>query len=163
MLVFLAGCGTRETEIYRPPTLVAPVLSPTITTPTASPTLPPIESPIATALPSCTDSLTYLEDLTIPDGSLVDPGEQLDKRWQVENSGTCNWDASYRLRLISGSEMGAITEQSLYPARSGTQATIRIVFTAPTEPGIYQSAWQAYDPQGNSFGDPIYIQIIISP
>jgi hypothetical protein len=102
-----------------------------------------------------------LEDLTVPDGSLVTPGSTLDKRWRVENSGTCNWDEKYRLKLVSGLEMGAQTEQALYPARSGTQAVLRIIFTAPEEPGPYRSAWQAYDPHGEPFGDPIFIEVIV--
>jgi hypothetical protein len=161
MLGLLAACSPTETEIYRPPTLVAPVSSPTIPAPTATSTQPPVETPIATPAPPCTNNLTFLEDLTILDGTLVNPGEVLDKRWQVQNSGTCNWDVSYRLALLSGADLGALPEQSLYPARNGNQAMIRIVFTAPIDPGAYQSAWQAYDPQGNPFGDPIYIQVVV--
>ena len=37
---------------------------------------------------------------------------------------------------------------------------IRIVFTAPTEPGKYTSTWQAYGPDGQPFGD--YISILIN-
>ena len=84
------------------------------------------------------------------------PVRPLDKRWEVENSGTCNWDERYRLQLIAGPEMGAPPEQALYPARSGTQAVIRIVFTAPAEPGTYRSAWQAYNPAGRALWRPIF-------
>ena len=158
----LAGCRADETAFYRPPTLAAPGLSPTLPAPTATDTPPPVlVTPIATAAPACTDNLTFLEDLTIPDGMLVSPGEALDKRWQVENSGTCNWDAGYRLELLSGPALGAASEQALYPARSGTEAVIRIQFAAPAEAGTYQSAWQAVSPGGNPFGDPIYIQIVV--
>jgi methionine-rich copper-binding protein CopC len=52
-------------------------------------------------------------------------------------------------------------EQPLYPARAGTQATLRIVFTAPTEPGTYQSTWQAVDPDGNLFGDTVFMEIVV--
>jgi Ig-like domain from next to BRCA1 gene len=114
-----------------------------------------------TSTPACTDNLTFLEDLSLPDGAVVHPGDVLDKRWLVENSGSCNWNESYRLKFLSGADLSASIEQSLYPARSGTKAIIRIVFTAPDEPGTYQSAWQAYDPQGNPFGDPIFIHIVI--
>ncbi|RPI34879.1 MAG: hypothetical protein EHM70_01465, partial [Chloroflexota bacterium] len=115
-----------------------------------------------TPTPPCTDLLTFLEDLTIPDGTAVGPGEALDKRWQVENSGTCNWDESYRVKLVAGPEMGAPSEQTLYPARSGTSAVIRIQFTAPSDPGAYRSAWQAYNPSGEPFGDPFFIDIIVT-
>jgi hypothetical protein len=103
-----------------------------------------------------------MEDITIPNGAIVTPGDNLDKRWLVQNSGSCNWDERYRLRFISGSELNAPVEQALYPARSGTKANIRIQLTAPSEPGNYQSAWQAYDPQGQPFGDPLYIQIVVA-
>lgn len=91
----------------------------------------------------------------------MSPGSSIDKRWLVENRGSCNWDERYRLKRISGPPMAAADEQSLFPARSGTQAVIRVLLTAPSEPGAYHSAWQAYDPQGNPFGDPIFIEIVV--
>jgi len=38
---------------------------------------------------------------------------------------------------------------------------VQMIFTAPEEPGAYRSAWQAQDIEGNLFGDPIYIDIIV--
>jgi hypothetical protein len=103
----------------------------------------------------------FQEDLTVPDGAVVRPNEIIDKRWQVENTGSCNWDEQYSLTLLAGPQLGAQIEQALFPARSGTQAVVRILFTAPQEPGNYRSAWQAQDSQGNLFGDPIYIDIMV--
>jgi hypothetical protein len=85
---------------------------------------------LPTPAPPCTDSLRYVEDLSIPDGSQVSPSEKLDKRWTVENDGSCNWDQNYSLKLIAGPDMGALLISPI-PARSGSQATIRIIFTAP--------------------------------
>jgi hypothetical protein len=107
--------------------------------------------------------LTYIEDLTIPDGTVVQPGEAMDKRWLVSNSGTCNWDNQYRLKRIAGPDLGLAAEQSLFPARSGTQASIRLLFIASDEAGAQRSAWQAYGPEGDSFGDPIFIDVIVQP
>lgn len=144
--------GSSETPFYRPPTLLPSATpSPEATLPPAQPTQPA----------DCKDGLKFLADLTIDDGTLVKPGSLLDKRWQVENSGSCNWDERYRLRLIAGDDLGAEKSQALYPARSSSQAVIRIEFVAPAEPGPYRSAWQATNPQGELFGDPIYIDIIV--
>jgi hypothetical protein len=85
----------------------------------------------------------------------------LDKRWLVQNSGTCNWEASYAVKLVAGPDLGASLEQSLFPARSGTEAVIRLIFTAPEEPGTYRSAWQAFGPGGEAFGDPFFIEIVV--
>jgi hypothetical protein len=109
----------------------------------------------------CTDGLTFLDDVTIPDGTVVHPGAEVEKIWLVENSGSCNWDDRYRLRLSSGLEMGVSAEQALHPARSGAQATLRLTFTAPTDPGTYQSVWQAYSPGGEPFGDVVYVEIVV--
>lgn len=153
----LAACTSATPTLYLPPTLApqaSPPALPTVTPPAPTPTSPP---------PACTDGLAFVQDLTIPDGALVSPGALLDKRWQVENSGTCNWDERYSLRLVTGPDLGARPQQALYPARGGTEAALRVFFTAPTEPGIYQSAWRAHDPQGNPFGDLFFIYIQVEP
>jgi hypothetical protein len=120
-----------------------------------------ILSPQPTSSPDCTPGLVFQSDITIPDGTTVNPGEILDKRWLVENNGSCNWNRRFSLRLIAGPDMGAQPEIALIPARSGTQAEIRILFTAPSDPGAHRSAWQAQDPQGNLFGDPIFIDVVV--
>jgi len=159
-----AGCSAlsqvEPDAIYLPPTRATGVVPLSIQgTATPTPELAPSFVAPTPTNPPCTDNLRYLEDQTIPDGSLVSAGEGLDKRWLVENNGSCNWGKDYRLKLISGFDLGAAPEQALYPARSGSQATIRIVFGAPAEPGIYRSAWQASNPAGQPFGDPIFIEV----
>jgi len=109
----------------------------------------------------CDNNLRFIGDVTIPDGTQVMVGEHLDKRWKVENNGTCNWDKDYRLKLVAGLSLSASSEQALYPARAKTEATIRLAFIAPDTPGVYRSAWQAYSPQGEAFGDPFFIEIVV--
>ena len=74
---------------------------------------------------------------------------------------TDNWNAAYRLRNVGGAALGAPGEIALYPARAGTRATLRILFTAPFAEGVYESAWQAMDANGSPFGDPIYIRVAV--
>ncbi|MBN2550513.1 MAG: hypothetical protein JXB15_15215 [Anaerolineales bacterium] len=150
-----AGVYLSPTRLPQTP-LVLAMPSPTFTIVLPTADLRP------TSTPACKDDLRFIEDVTIPDGTRITPDETVDKRWKVENFGSCNWDERYRLRLISGPSLGASTEQALYPARGGTQAIIQILFTAPHLPGTYRSAWQAHSPQGEPFGDTIYIEIIVS-
>lgn len=163
----LAACGRlgAPATLYIPPTnatqtrlLSLPTQGTEILTPTSSLQDEPLQS---TPTPPCQPGLAFLEDLTIPDGSVVAPGELLDKRWRVENNGTCNWDSTYGIQLIAGPDLGAPQEQALFPARSGSEAIIRMLFTAPSEPGTYRSAWQAHDQQGRLLGDPFFIEIVI--
>jgi len=123
--------------------------------------IPPVLPGISTDLTTCTNSLRFIEDVTIPDGTVVGPGVKIEKIWRVENNGTCSWDSRYRLRLANGDQLGAPVELALYPARPNTQAELSIIFMTPSENRNYQSTWQAYGPDGNAFGDPIYIDIIV--
>lgn len=161
---------SNESQYFLPPTIA----------PTKEPTLPPTSVPNSSVLEAdssdqsgeenfetdsaardCLDSLIFISDITIPDGTIVVAGSTLDKQWEMENNGTCNWNEEYSIRLISGPDLGADAEQSLAPARSGSRTTMRIVFTAPDQPGSYRSIWQAYNPEEEPFGDTFFIDLVV--
>jgi len=121
-------------------------------------------TPEPTQIPNCTNGLDYIADLSIPDGTQLNPNTVFEKEWQVKNSGTCNWNNTYTLRLISGDAMGADPTQAMVPARNGMEAVLRIEFTAPAEAGKYTATWQAYGPDGEAFGEWLTIEIgVTSP
>ena len=108
---------------------------------------------------SCANDMIFIEDLTFQDGAIVEPGATLDKRWSVRNSGTCDWGSDYRLIRLDAGGLASPSQVALYPARSGQSGILRVVFTAPTEPGSYQSRWQSTDPQGSPFGVEIFVLV----
>jgi hypothetical protein len=159
--LLIAGCQSGSAALT--PTSVSHFIAPTanpavITSAISEP------SSLPTRQIECQNQLKFLDDLTIPDGSEVEPGQKMVKRWLVKNSGSCNWDQTYSLLLISGLSLGAETDQQLYPARQNTESVVEIIFSAPDNPGRYNTWWQASDPDGNRFGDPIYMDIaVINP
>lgn len=167
ILLFAAACSPASTPTpFIPPTAQVPLIEPTfIIQPTQARVViqsSPLPTIVQTVDPEdCSNNLTFVEDLTIPDNTTTTFGSALDKQWLVQNSGTCHWNADYRLKHIGGAALGAPEEIVLYPARAGTQATIQILFTAPFTEGVYESAWQAVDTDGNAFGDPVYIRVIV--
>ncbi len=166
IISFASACAPRSTPTpFRPPTQSSLLLLLPTTTPIPAlfpPTFTPTVTPTPTLEP-CTNDLAFLDDLTVEDGASFSPGAVIDKQWLVENSGTCHWDAAYKLKWVGGSLLGAVEEQPLFPARAGTQATLRILFTAPFEAARYTSSWQAVDPDGNPFGDLIFMEIVVTP
>ena len=168
LALFLASaCSPAPTPPpFRPPTLPPPLIEPTLIINPTKEVVVVQSTPLPTIFPTlsveqCSNDLTFIQDLTIPDNSFITVGATIDKQWLVENSGTCHWNSEYRLRHIGGAVLSAPEEIALYPARAGTQATIQILFTAPFTDGIYESAWQAYGPDGSAFGDPIYMSIVV--
>ncbi|MFN8434190.1 MAG: NBR1-Ig-like domain-containing protein [Anaerolineales bacterium] len=162
ILSLAVACSTPSAPTpFRPPTAVLPTQIPPTSTPIPfTPTAAFTFTPTLEAGP-CTNQLTFLDDLTIEDGTAFTPGAAIDKQWLVQNDGTCDWDATYKLKWVGGYTLGVTEEQPLFPARAGVQVTLRIVFTAPAEPGTYQTTWQAADPNGNLFGDTVYMEIIV--
>ena len=166
-VLLLAGliaclCGCRRSRFrnveyvqYRPPTLVATVVN--------TPTVNPI-TPMPTAVDiNCNSYLTYLDDVTVPDGTIFVPGDEIVKTWSVRNDGDCTWNEKYTLRYIDGSAMEAKQNQALPKLAPGEEGEVTVVFTAPQTVGSYYSGWQAYDPQGKPFGDEIYMEIYVDP
>lgn len=150
--LLLSACGEQESRIpddpFIPPSLV-PKINPTPTQDIK--TIQP--SPAA----ACENDLKYVEDVNVPDGTRFAPRSSIEKVWLVKNEGSCNWEAGYTIRLVSGPDFGADAEQALFPARSGSEVEIRILFEAPGAPGNYVSKWQAFDPSGEPFGEIIFI------
>ena len=163
-LLILQGCqGPQRVSPHTAPTFVPPTAAPTPTAPQPKP--PPSATPMTTPTPGgpCTPDLQFIADETIPDGTQVAPKSALLKVWRVRNTGTCPWGPGYTLRFISGHPLNAEPEQPLFPAPPGEETRVQVRFRAPEQPGVYQSVWQAADPQGTPFGDPIFIVIEVVP
>lgn len=162
LISILSGClrplqaDPIESDVpaFIPPTLVPPTPTLEIIEPTQALSNPTQET-------NCIDNLTFIQDETIPDGTTVPSGSEIEKKWEVKNSGTCNWGPGYTIRLIGGEALGATSPQDLFPARSGTSLTIEIIYTAPDSPGKYRSVWQAFNPSENAFGDSFYIDFSV--
>jgi hypothetical protein len=158
LVILVTGCQAEEPAqtatpeaMFVPPTPV-PTSEQNLE---AQPATPPTQQG------NCVNQLQYIKDLTIPDGTEVLEGEKITKRWLISNEGSCNWDQNYSLQLISGLALGANKYQLLYPARQGSRAILEITFTAPENPGRYNSWWQAFDSSGKRFGDPVYMDITV--
>lgn len=152
----LCGCQTvgvqaSATPVAFPSTSTAPVR---VTPASATPL------PTATEEP-CENDAIFMADLTIPDFSEVIPGEPLRKSWQIRNTGSCSWGPGYHIVFKEGHAMTERLQHALYPARPETNAVVQINMTAPEAPGDYQGFWLMYDPDGNVFGEKLFIKITV--
>jgi len=168
ILLLTSACGAKSTPTpFRPPTESSSPTSP-LPTPQAGATLANIfptaapPQPLPTATPPCANDLTFLADITYPDGTVVLPGTIVEKQWLIQNTGACDWDPRYALRFTGGEQLGAPESIPLYPARAGARITLSIQFTAPLFSGTYESQWQAVDPNGDAFGDAVFLSITVA-
>lgn len=109
--------------------------------------------------PACTPDATFMADVTIPPGAAFRPDSQMDKVWQVRNSGTCAWGVGYEMLRVSGEELGAPDAVPVPPTSAGESADLAVTFQAPSEAGPHGNTWQLRSPDGTLFGPTLVLSI----
>lgn len=169
--VFTAAAQTAEAR-----RLLLPTASPTIfadallatskaLTPTAAAetliasgaTLPPQATATtfsAGSLPvSADDRAEFVDDISVPDGTIFAPNDVFVKTWQLKNTGTTTWNTDYALIFIDGDLMGSAPTIPLQaPVAPGESVNLSIELTAPTEDGIYKGFWKLRNAKNEVFG-----------
>ncbi|HRK89890.1 MAG TPA: NBR1-Ig-like domain-containing protein [Anaerolineales bacterium] len=146
------------TQTPLPPT-TTPV--PVTVTPSPTPTTPPTSAPVTYC-----DWMSFVKDVTIADGTVLDPGETFTKIWRIKNRGTCTWTPDYMLVFSGGEQMGGTTAVRLpgYVA-PGQTVDVAVTMTAPSAAGSYRGYWMLRNTSGTLFGSgdkaniPVYVDI----
>lgn len=129
-------------------------------TPLASPAAP--SGPTASLGDACNNNV-FEGDITIPDGTILKPGEDFVKTWQVRNTGTCTWDEGYVLVFIGGDRALDPVNYEFKRASdfvaAGTSVQLSVPLTAPLNPGSYQATWRMQSDSGYYFGTPLTVII----
>ncbi|ESO99698.1 hypothetical protein LOTGIDRAFT_238739 [Lottia gigantea] len=104
----------------------------------------------------------FVRDITIPDGTTVQPGTKMQKTWRLLNTGTCIWRETTRLRLMYGTIPAIKTEVSVPCLKPGEEGDVTAELLAPELPGRYQSHWKLFD-KGIAFGHRVWVMINVVP
>ncbi len=138
----------------------APVAS--TATNTTAPGLPATNTVIPpTSVPptSNCNAAQFIIDVTIPDGTILDPNENFTKTWRLKNTGTCTWTPSYAVVFSSGNSMGGPAAQALTGnVNPGQNVDISVDLTAPGSNGTYTGNYKLRDAGGVLFSQ-FYVQI----
>ncbi len=106
---------------------------------------------ITTTPAPCADS-AWVQDVTIPDGSLLKPGEKFTKTWKIKNTGSCTWVDGYYLIYGYGEKLGGATVAIPGGVAPETEIEVSIDLTAPSKTGNYFSWWRLKNEWGIPFG-----------
>ena len=109
--------------------------------------------------PVCSPDAAFVSDVTIPPGTTFPPEAQMDKVWQVRNSGTCAWGVGYQLARVEGGALGAPDPVPVPPTAAGATADLAITFDGPSQAGTYTETWQLHTPDGAPFGPALTLFI----
>lgn len=104
-----------------------------------------------------------LSNETIPDGTVMNPGQQFKKCWTVKNTGDTIWNTSYTLVFVSGDQLSAPNTSYTLSSNVDRKNTVEICidFVAPATAGTYRSTWQMKNALGVLFDYQIYVEIVV--
>ena len=110
----------------------------------------------ASARATC-DWAQFVSDVTVPDGTIFQPGATFTKTWRLKNIGTCTWSTSYTMVYVSGTQMGSTTSVNLPGSVApGQTVDVSVPMTAPNTAGSYTGYWKFKNASGALFGIGYY-------
>jgi hypothetical protein len=126
-----------------------PTLTPTATVTPGGPT----NTPTPTSSVATCDRVTFVADVTVPDGANYAPGAAFTKTWRLKNAGTCTWSTSYSLVYVRGDKLGGADAVPMPKAVApGQTVDVSVPLTAPAAAGTYRGYWQFKNASGLLFG-----------
>jgi hypothetical protein len=154
--------GLTMTALFGPTKSPVPIFTPTLMV-LVSPTLPgfatlPAGGGLAT--PSCY-RMTYVADVTVPDNTVMTPGQSFTKTWKVRNTGSCAWDAGFKFAFTSGESMSGAGYTLAQSVPANTETEISVAMVAPTKTGTLKGNWRMSTGAGAFFGEEVYVQIVV--
>ena len=137
-------------------------------TPLASAAAP--AGPTASLGDACNNNV-FIADVTIPDNTVfkagnevgLRPGDDFQKIWRVQNTGSCKWDEGYKLVFIAGDDDLNPHNMQFQDKNDfvdpGETADLGVKLTAPSKAGTYTATWRMQSDQGAFFGTPLTVVI----
>ena len=161
-LTLIATGGGLPTSLT---TNTAPIQTMQISSPTVGLTNTPAAPVSPTSIPC--NWAAFEADATYPDGTEVLAGTAIEKKWRLQNIGSCSWTSAYRIVFQSGTRMNApdqveFTTQQVPPGQS---IELGVPLTVPDGSGTYRANFMLKSPDGIIFGvgngadEPFYIEI----
>lgn len=135
-----AAAQTVEALLSATPAVTSTFTLTPIATLTSIPLPVSSSTPVATATPNC-NAAQFVADVTIPDGTVMSPGETFVKKWRIKNIGTCAW-TGYTLIFDSGDSMNGPATKAISALNPGQEVDLEVNLTAPSAAGNYRGYWR---------------------
>lgn len=130
--------------------------------PTETPTETPTPQPTLSPTPGLCDDAIYVADVSVPDGTQMNPGQEFVKTWRVKNTGTCAWTRGYQIMWSYGdNRMGGQATALDSDVLPGQEVEISLTLKAPLTSGTYSGYWVLRNNNGFTFGERLSVIITV--
>jgi hypothetical protein len=154
-----------QASLVTPTITLLPSTTPTLWTsptsiPSTTPTLQSANLSFSTAN-GCYNA-AYVSDVTIPDGTVLAPGESFTKTWKFQNTGSCDWDEDFVLTFETGTDMDGEDTTIDEAVAAGETDSLSVTLVAPETEGSYTGYWRLSTNSGDAFGQSVFVLIVVS-
>lgn len=114
----------------------------------------------------CNDG-RYIGETKPHDKDVITAGKEFSKAWQIENTGTCDWDEGYVFAFQKELSTPGLNGNNIVIDRAeeftkvGHSQTFKVVLKAPDVAGEYKGYWKLRDDAGNYFGPLVWVWITV--
>lgn len=154
----IAAEAAQATSTPQPTETAKPTNTPTVTV-----TIPATPVPPTSPAQNFCDNSIFIADVTIPDNTVLAPGQTFDKTWSFQNTGTCTWTEGYTIIFSNGDLMSGTTRSINQTVVPQQKVNVTVKLTAPTAPGTYDGRWRLTNGKGAPFGQFVSVVIVVSP
>ncbi len=158
-------------------------MTPTATRPVTVFSSPTFEVLNTAELPlSAKDDIKDVSDVTIPDDTVLEPGQLFIKSWRMTNNGENTWENGTKLMMEANYNMGmpevvkAVFIKAndwidftpggwgsrIHNVGPGMEADLAVILKAPTEPGAYQIHFRLVNTRGEIITTPFWMRFAVS-
>lgn len=133
-------------------TPLTPTVTASVTATMVLPTLTSVPPTAAPTQPGCYQ-MTFVQDVTVPDGAVFAANEAFIKTWRLKNTGSCTWTTDFELIFSGGDAMSGPASQPIASnVLPGQVVDISVNLRAPASAGDYTGEWKLRGPTGVVFG-----------
>jgi hypothetical protein len=125
----------------------------------------PTEPPLAAALPApkpiSKPMSRFVRDVTMPDGTSVQPSSVFVKTWRIRNDGANTWPEGCVLVNAGGDALfpGDEIRLPVSSVHAGEEVDLSLTLTAPSASGRHVGYFRFQDSEGNWFGQRLWSDI----
>ena len=167
------------TATIKPTETMTPTLTPRPLINYSSPTFEVLETQ---SLPiSAGDSINQVSDVTIPDDTVLQPGQLFIKSWRMTNSGDSTWEDGTKLMMDTtfDTEMPTVVKAifvkendwidftpggwgtRVYNVGPGTKVDLAVILRAPLQAGSYQIQFRLVNSKGEIVNTPFWMRFFV--
>lgn len=165
LALVLTACGGNATPsptVSAPPTATQPAALPPASGITPTSTAPAV---IPTNPSDCTDSASFVADVTVPDNTPFSRDEVFVKTWRLKNNGTCAWTPAYSLVFANGEQMDAPASVPLAYTPPEATLDLSVDLVSPAQDGAFVGNFELRNAEGEpipvDFGKYIWVSIVV--